>query len=221
MKKTNNESNNVPEEGNRPFNCKKVKSFFAQNKILSIGIVAVLVAFVLGYLLKGLFIAATVNGVPISRSKVVRQLEKYQGSAALESLVTEELIRQEAKKKGVVVTEEELNAEVKKIEDSLRGQDQTLDEILKLQRMTKKDLTDNLKLNKLIEKILADKVTVTDEEVQSYIDQNKDSFPEGTDMEQVKTLVKEQLTQEKLGTEYQAWIDGIKTTAKINTLVKY
>lgn len=201
--------------------CTKVKEFFKKNKILSVGLIIVIGAFLFGYLLKGLFIAALVNGKPISRLRVVRQLEKYQGATTLESIITEELIKQEAKKMGVKVTAEEVTEEILKIEANLVGQGQSLDEILSLQGMTRKDLETNLILNKLIEKILTDKSTVTDEEVQSYIDTNKDSFPAGTDMEQVKTLVRQQLVQEKMGTQYQSWIEEIKAAAKINVVVKY
>ncbi len=201
--------------------CQKIKDFFAKNKIISIGLIVVLISFLFGYLLKGLFIAATVNGMPISRLKVIKQLEKYQGSSVLDSLITEELVRQEAKRMGVEVTKEELDEQIKKIEENLASQNQSLDAVLELQGMSRKDLDDSLKLNILIEKMLSDKAVVTDEDVQSYIDENKDSFPEGTDMEQVKTIIKQQLVQEKLGNVYQNWIDEIKGASKINVVVKY
>jgi foldase protein PrsA len=207
--------------------CKKIKlpkismKWFKENKILSIGFIAVLVAFIFGYFLKGYFVAALVNGKPISRLRVIKQLEKTQGLTALDNIITEELIRQEAKKNGISVSKVDVDAEIASIETSLKSQSQTLDEVLAAQGMTRAELIKNIELQKLIEKILTDKATVTDAEVQKYIDDNKASFPEGTNMEEVKTLVRQQLIQQKVSTEFQAWIDGVKKASKINILVKY
>lgn len=204
--------------------CKNIKfptKWFKENKILSIGFIAVLVAFVFGYFLKGYFVAALVNGRPISRLRVIRELEKRQGLATLDNIITEELIRQEARKKGISVSKADVDTEITSIEVSLKSQSQTLDEILAAQGMTRAELVKNIELQKLIEKILTDKASVTDAEVQKYIDDNKASFPEGTNMEEVKTLVRQQLIQQKVSTEFQTWVDAVKKTAKINILVKY
>ena len=121
----------------------------------------------------------------------------------------------------VKISSKDIDTEIKSIEDSLKSQKQTLDEILKAQGMTKKDLRKNIEIQKMIEKLLADKYTVTDEEVQKYIDDNKSTFPEGTNLEEVKTIVKQQLIQQKVSTEFQTWISALKKASKINILVKY
>ena len=54
-----------------------------------------------------------------------------------------------------------------------------------------------------------------------YIETNKTSIPEGTDMEVYKGQVREQLQRQKISSEYQTWIEKLKETAKINTFVKY
>lgn len=203
-----------------PF-CKTCKEFIAKNKILSIGIVAMIIAFLFGFLLKGTFVAATVNGKPIGRLAVLRELEKSQGAATLDGLITEEIIKQEAQKAGIKIGKEEVASEIENIRNSLTQQGQTLEQVLELQGMSLKELESQIAIQKMIEQLLADKTTVTDEEVNQYIDQNSDSFPEGTDMDQVKEIIRQQLAQQKLGNEFQAWYDGIKAEAKINYLRKY
>ena len=204
-----------------PFSIAKIKAWIKENKLFSVGFVVILFAFLFGYFLKGFFVAALVNGRPISRLRVVTELEKRQGLGVLDSIITEELIKQEARKKGIKISSKDIDTEIKSIEDSLKSQKQTLDEILKAQGMTKKDLRKNIEIQKMIEKLLADKYTVTDEEVQKYIDDNKSTFPEGTNLEEVKTIVKQQLIQQKVSTEFQTWISALKKASKINILVKY
>ena len=103
----------------------------------------------------------------------------------------------------------------------MAGSGQTLDEALKESGMTRKDLEENYKLNLLIEKMLSERIQVTDEEVEKYIEDNSESFPEGTDMESIKTIIVEQLKQQKMSTEYQSFITEIKEKADIKTVIKY
>src|SRR3989344_668284 len=60
------------------------------------------------YLSKGLFIAAIVNGKPVSRMALIKNLEKTGGKQALDSLVTQELIKQEARKENITVGDEDI-----------------------------------------------------------------------------------------------------------------
>lgn len=186
---------------------------FTFNRKTILTAVTILIVVAILYFLKGLFIAALVNGSPISRLSVVQELEKSNGSSVLDSLVTKELIRQEARKKGINVTRDEINSEISKIEGTIKAQGQTLDEALAAQGWTKKDLEDQIVTQKIVEKLLADKVLVTDQEVDDYVKANKSTEPRDT--------IKEQLRQQKLFEAYQAWIQGLMAQAKINYFVKY
>lgn len=182
---------------------------------------ALVVIGVVLYLSRGLFLAASVNGEFVYRPTVITELEKRFGKQQLDSLITERLINQEAKKKNISVTDDEINAEITKIGDNIKAQGQDLDTLLAMQGMSKDELKSQVKTQKLVEKILADKVTPTDQEVADYIKTNKDSLPKGQSEDQIKATVKEQLAQQKLSTEFQTWLDQVKKDAKINYFVSY
>jgi len=182
----------------------------------------IIIALILAaFYLKGLFVVALINGEPISRLAIVQELEKQGGKQALSSLVNQTLILQEAKKKNVQVVQAEIDKAEKKIEDSLKAQGQSLDTALTMQGMTRKDLALQLKLRSLVEKLLADKIKVTEKEIADYIEKNKDTFPTTLTSDQIKTSVEEQLKQQKLASESQTWIEGLKKNAKINYFVNY
>jgi len=178
-----------------------------------------MIAFLAGFFVKNNLISAMVNGKPIWKKELVKEMETYYGESVLNSIIEGELIKQEAEKRGIKVTEEEVSNQIKTIEDSMKSQGQELQQALEESGMTVEDLRENYKMNILIEKLLADKITVTDEDIQKYIEENKDSFPEGTDMEQIKSLVEEGLKQEKMSTEYQSFINGLKEKADIKILL--
>jgi hypothetical protein len=182
-----------------------------------LGIVLFVVVVVL---LRNLVTAATVNGQSISRLSVISELEKQGGKQALDSLITKSLIIQEAQKKNVQVTQKDIDGEMKKIQTNLTAQGQTLDQVLQLQGMTKDQLTEQIKLQKMIEKMVKP-AAVTDAEVTAYMEANKDSLPQDQDEKTLRASIKDRLQQQKLNDEAQKFLDTLRKSAKINYYVKY
>lgn len=196
-----------------------IKDKLKQPKVI-VGLVVVILAIAI-FFLKGFFVAAIVNGEPIMRLSVISELEKQGGKQALSSLVNQTLILQEARKKNIQVSQAEIDKAIKQIEDSLKSQGQSLDAALAIQGMTKQDLTMQLKLRTLVEKLLADKIKVTDAEVADYIAKNKDTFPAEMEEDEIKKNITEQLKQQKMGSVSQAWLQELNKNAKINYFVNY
>lgn len=183
-------------------------------------IVVIMLLGVLAYVNKGLFIAATVNGNPISRLDIVKKLEKGSGKNLLESLIVEKLVQNEADAKKIVVSNDEVETELKKIEDEVAMQGSKLDDMLTERGMSRDDLKKQIVLNKQVEKLLGDKLSVTDEEVEQYITDNKISLPYGQEAE-TKNQLKDGLRSQKLNTQAQALIAELKSKAKIKYFVNY
>jgi len=191
-----------------------------KNKRTLIGIAILGIVLVISYLFKGVFVAATVNGQPISRLSVIQKLEKQGGKNILDSLITDTLIKNEAKKKGIIISDDEVNQEIKTIEASVTEQGGTLEQALLQQGMTKESLKENVKNQKIIEKLFADKLKVTDAEVNKYIAENETTIPEGNEAEAKKQIM-DQLKQQKFQQETQAWVTSLKTAANIKYYVNY
>ncbi len=196
------------------------KKFFANQKNVII-LVAAFLFLGLGYLLKDVFIVAMVNGKPIYRWTVVQRLEEQGGRQILDSIVAETLVKQAIKDAGIKIEQAEIDAAIKEIEDRIAAQGLSLDQALAEQNMTKDDLVEDIVLQKSAEKIVADKITVTDEEVMAYMEENQDFFPEDSDLESMKTLVRTQLESTKVNTEIQTWVQSLQDNAKIIYLKEY
>ena len=181
----------------------------------------IILAGALGYLAKPLIFAASVNGRFITRIELIRELEKQGGADVLDNLITKALIFQEGKNRGIGVTEDEVNTEITRIEGVVSAQGTSLDEALMLQGQTRGDFLEQIKLQKTVEKLLAEKIVVTDEEVKKYYDENKQLFGEDSKFEDVSDKVKSQLMQEKLSSEYQSWIAELRKNAKLNYFVNF
>jgi len=186
---------------------------------ISVFVIALIAIFVYANL--GLFVAGIVNGQPISRLRLVKELEKQGGNQVLDSLVTEKLIDQEAKKNGITVTQSDIDNEISAIEDQLKAQGTDLDTALAFQGQTREDLGQTLRVKIIVEKILGNKISVTEDEIKSYFEENKTSFPANSTLESVKDQITSILSQQKLTDEYQKWLSEIKANSKVDLLVNF
>lgn len=200
---------------------KDVKSVSVKmNRTVLVSLIVAIVIIGLAYYGKGCFIAATVNGSPISRLEVIRELEKKSGKQALDNLIMRKLISDEAKKKGVVITDEEVKTEITSLEAEVSKQGMSLDQLLEMQGMTRDDLMTQMRLQKEVEKISGVDVSITAEEVAKYITDNKITLPkEGA--EEAKTQIAEQLKAQKAAQAGEAYVTALRESAVVNKFVSY
>ena len=124
----------------------------------------------------GLFVVASVNGKPISRIALIKELEKQGGKQVLDSIITKQTILGEASKKKIAVSDKELSDKIDEVKSDLEKQGTDLESVLKYQNQSMEDFKDTIKMRLIIEKLLADKVKVSGEEIKEYYDKNKDMF---------------------------------------------
>ena len=198
----------------------KIPTNFLKNKKVLYPAIIILIAILLA-LTKSLFVAAIVNGTPISRLAVVRQLEKQGGTEALNTFIERTLIFGEAKKQGVSVSKEVIDSQLTSIEELLKGQGLTLDEALEARGQTRSELTEQIRIQKTVEAILFQKINVSEEEIAAYFEENRELLEEGATLEDVKEDIRNQLSQQKLNAEYQTWIGELKAKAKIFYFVNF
>lgn len=207
---------NTAEEGEKSFKLPKLSK--PQLILISLGIAVVAILLTLQFT-KGVFVAATVNGSPISRLAVISELEGQSGKQALDSLITKKLIENETK--SISISEQDIDSEIEKIKQQVASQGGTLDDALEQQGMTMEQLREQITVQKKLEKLLADKILISDEDVNAYIKDNKITPSNGQNPENVRTQVKEQLQQQKFGQVAQEWLSELKAEAKIKYYVEY
>ncbi len=184
-------------------------------------LLAVVILAALVYLGRGLLVVALVNNQPISRLSLIRELEKSSGGQFLDQKIDELLILQAGQKQNVVVTESEIADKIKEIEASLTEQGQNLPDILKAQGISPEELDKQIKIQLMIEKLLAGKVEVSQEEISQAFEENSQYYPEGTVLEDVQAEIETGLQQQKLGQQYQTWLEELRQQAKIHYFVNY
>lgn len=179
-------------------------------------IIVVLAAIVLVYLMRGMFVVAMVNGEPITRLDVIKELEMQGGKQISESLITEALVRQKAREKGIQATKEELDKEISTLEETYKQQGQELSEVLAMRGMTREDLVKQIELKIFLDKLVG-QATVSDEEVAAFIEENNEAYGGTLTPEDVKA----QLTDQKVQQASSEYITNLQKEAKIQYFVQY
>jgi foldase protein PrsA len=196
---------------------KKVPMISTKNAIILSSIIIVL-ALLFSY--KSVFIAAVVNGSPISRLSVINEIEKKSGKAALDSIIIQKILADEVQKRGITVSEADIDAEMKIIEARFTAQGATLDAMLTAQGLTRDDVKKQIVTQVQVEKLLGDKIAVSDSEVSKYVTDNKITVPKDKDAE-MRTQVAAQLKQDKTNKEGNALVESLRSEAKVTYFVQY
>lgn len=168
----------------------------------------------LGVAFKKYWHIAEVNGREIRRIDYYRTLEQQGGKQVLEGMVQEQMILGEAEKQGVKVSQEEVNAEVAKVEEQIKAQGQTLDKALESQGMTKADLERQIRLKKLVT-AMAKPAEITQAQIDKFIADNKAQLPPKATKAELEKIAKDQLTYEASSTAINTWLSNLKSNAKV------
>ena len=192
---------------------------FLPGKIISpknLLIVGLLLLALLFWAARNYFIVATVNGQPISRFELNSRLNTQFGQAIIDQLINERLLLGAARQQGIFITAEEIEKRIKDIEGSLEGK-MSLTQALSLQGLTPNTFKRQLELQLSIEKLFSDKASVSASEIDDYLKNNQNLFPEATDPAKLKTEVEGFIKQQKISKLYEEWFNNIKKDAKITS----
>jgi len=194
---------------------------FKKHPRIGLTVIALLAIAAIVYFGRGLVVAAVVNNKPIFRLDLIRNLEKSQGSALLQQKVKETLIFQEAKRRNIEISPEEIDEEIKKLEEEIKTQGQDLNQLLAQQGMVRDDLYQQYRLKIVVEKIITPDINVSDEDISKYFDENKSYYPEDTKLDGVKEEIKDTITQQQLSEKFASWLEELESKAKIYYFADY
>jgi len=200
--------------------AKKIKTVKNLKKILLIVLILALVGGLL-YGLVRICLIASVNGQLINRFAVVKELEKQGGQKTLDVIILKALVTQEAKKKKIVISQKDIDAEIKKIEANVVSQGLTLDQLLEQQGMTKSGLNEEIKIQMYLAKLVGSDVKVTEKEINDYLSSQNSETSTNTTQSLTREQVSAQIKQQKLQEKIQTYLTDLKAKAKINYFVKY
>lgn len=121
-------------------------------------------------------VVATVNGEPITKDDLYREMYAQAGQETLQQLITQTLILQEGKANGIEISEAAVKARLDEvIESGFSSRDEFL-EVLTAYNLKQEDIERQVRIQLVAEKILDDQIEADEDEVRAYFEANREQF---------------------------------------------
>lgn len=175
-------------------------------------VVVIVIAAILLYFKTGWFIAATVNGSPITNFELLSRMNRQYRKQTLTQLIDEKIIMLEMQKNRIVVSKSDIDQRLSQIEVNVGGA-AALDGLLLQQGQTRADVVQQLKFQLGLEKMYGSQATVSAEEITQYLEQNKSQLT-ATDSAGQRKEAEDILRQQKFSQVFNSEFEKLKESAK-------
>ncbi|CAK7026621.1 foldase [Tissierella sp. P1] len=134
-------------------------------------------------------IVAKVDGEAITKNELYDLMVEQYGTQALDSLIGEKIVNAELEKQKIEVSEEDIETELNKIKQYYES-DQAFTEAMAYYGYTLDDIKKDVTMNIQIKRLLGPNITIGEEDISSYFEQNKTSFDQKEEVRARHILVK-------------------------------
>ncbi|WP_308637820.1 peptidylprolyl isomerase [Paenibacillus silvisoli] len=151
----------------------------------------------------------SVNGVTITKNQLYDTMIAVGGQQTLNNLIQDELVLQEAKKKGIVISDKDAEAEIANIKKRFPSESE-FQTALQQANMTLEDLKKQIPAQLRIRKLAEQRVKVTDEEVKQYFEANRANFDQPAQVKASHILVATKAEADAIMKQLKAGADFAK-----------
>jgi foldase protein PrsA len=139
---------------------------------------------------------AIIDDEPITANEVYEVMLQQVGRQTVDGLIIERLIERAAKTENIEVTEADLNTEIDKVKSNF-GSEEEFNQQLESYGLTLEALKAQLTTQVQLDKLIAPKVQISDEILQNYYDENKETYttPEQVQASHILVETKEEANE--------------------------
>lgn len=173
--------------------------FIKENKklVFVIGVLILAIGVFLSLALSKDKAIAKINGDSISKDELYDVMVEQYGASTVDQLIADKIVASEAKKQKITISDEELTKEVDKLKESYGGEE-VFNQVLASNNTTGDVLKEDLKNYLTMRKLIEPQIKITDEELKTYFDENKDSLGEAEQVKASHILVEDEATAKEI-----------------------
>ncbi|WP_263297657.1 peptidylprolyl isomerase [Neobacillus bataviensis] len=174
-------------------------SLIKQNKKILLVIIAVIAAsaIILSFALKKDDAIATINGKAITKNDLYNEMVKQYGSETVDQLIANKIVASEATNQKITVSESDVNKQIEKLQESYGGEE-AFNSALESNNTELSAVKEEMKNYLTIKKLLEPEIKITEEEIKTYFEENKDSFAQAEQVKASHILVADEKTAKEV-----------------------
>lgn len=180
-----------------------------------------IVSFVFGFKFRNYIPVATVNGEPVDRNRYSQRLLKKSGESVLNEFIAEILVKQEAEKQHITVSEREVDSKIAEVEEQLKIKGYSEQAKLSQNPKARPELEREIRNQLLIEKLFGRNIKITEKDYDYYFAQTKVNRGTGAIYESQKVAINQLMYQKKLRDQFLSWLNLQKRDARVRVLLKF
>lgn len=188
---------------------------FLKRNLLLLAVGAILLLAIVSFVTRPEYVAS-VNGEKISKDELYDFLVSQYGVDGVDKLITDKIIEKESKKENISVTKEELDKELTEYMDSYGGED-VFNQMLEMNNVNISEIEKSMKSHLVMEKLLEKRISITDEDMEAYFEENKDGFAEEEKVQASHILVEDEKTAKELVEKLAAGKDFAELAKEYST----
>jgi foldase protein PrsA len=138
-------------------------------------------------------VVAKVGDESISKDDLYSTLVDQYGEAALDTLIADKIVKLEGEKEDITIKDSEIKDELKSIKESYGGEE-AFDKAMSASGASIDGLKKNIETYLMTKELLKDRISITDDQIKKYFDENKESFAQAEQVEASHILVEDEKT---------------------------
>ncbi|WP_315970101.1 foldase protein PrsA [Bacillus tuaregi] len=194
-----------------------MKNLVNKKTVMTIaGAAVILLAVIFGTAFSKKDVIASVEGSPITKDELYDALVKQYGTSTISYLIDNKIVEQEAEKENITISEEEIEKEMQTYIDA-NGGEEAFNNAIEQSGVTKKDIEKEIINYLSIVKLLESNIEITDEEIETYFEENKESYNEPEQVEASHILVVDETTANEVKEKLTAGEDFAELAKEYST----
>ena len=152
-------------------------------------------------------IVAEINDEVITKDELYDKLVEQNGEQVLNALISEKIINLEAKKQNIEVSEKDVQDKIDKIIENYGGEEE-FNQAIAYYGYTVENLKKDIDTNIKVKKLLEPKITISEEEMKNYFEENRETFNQKEEVKarhilvETEEVAKEVLEKLKAGEDF-------------------
>lgn len=150
--------------------------------------------------------AASIDGEKIGMDELHELLVTQYGADGVNTLIAQKIVEKEIAKNDIKVTDKEIEAELAEYQEYYGGEE-SFNSVLESSGVKLADVKEDIKRNVATNKLLEDRIEITDEEMKTYFEENKAQYGQAEQVQASHILVEDEATAKEVKEKLDAGED--------------